>query len=160
MKIGLSLIFCIAAVTTGCLLYSFSSILAADTSETVPFLGGSATAGERYGLGAFTGIAQFNCKTEIYGCFAYGAHAGYRFSNSPTSFVEAGGGLMFLVIPVYAGIGIRMKEHEVTGGQVSVATGFFPFFLITRAYNEKSDIAAEISLAFFWPLKAIPMGSR
>lgn len=128
---------------------------AVPTEDVVPFFGGSATAGERVGLGAFVGAAKLTCDTGLYGCLGYGLSAGHRFSDPSASFIEGGGVFLFTVIPAYAGVGMRLKNQRIAGGQLSIATGILPVFLVFRAYNENSHISGEATLGFLWPLKKI-----
>jgi hypothetical protein len=132
-----------------------SKSLAYQSEDVVPFFGGSATAGERIGLGAFVGAAKLTCDTGLYGCLGYGLSAGHRFSDPSASFIEGGGVFLFTVIPAYAGVGMRLKNQRIAGGQLSIATGILPVFLVLRAYNENSHISGEATLGFLWPLKKI-----
>jgi hypothetical protein len=127
-----------------------TSGLSAVTNDTLPFIGGSFTASKRDGLGLFAGAVRLACETGWQSCLGFGAHTGYRFTDPSTSFLEVGAGGLFIVLPMYMGVGVRFKEDDVTGGQLSLATGIYPVFLTVRAFNESSGVSGEVSLALFW----------
>jgi hypothetical protein len=143
------------------MILSYSTAVTAALSEDfIPFVGGSATAGKSGGPGVLGGAGQLKCDTSIYACWGYIFSAGHRFRDPSTSFVEAGGAGIFLAIPAYAGLGLRVKGQKLAGGQLSIGTGILPLFLIMRAYNENSKISGEITLGFLWPLRPIGRVNR
>lgn len=122
----------------------------ADRPVEMAFFGGSGTLGARRGFGVLGGGAHLECGP--YGCYGYGVHMGKRFSAPSTSFIEAGGGVLVLFFPAYAGIGLRMKEGKTTGGQVSLGLGAGPLFLVTRGYTEDNNLSAEFTVGLVIPI--------
>jgi len=122
----------------------------ADKPLDAVFFGGSGTLGARRGFGVLGGAAHLECGT--YGCYGYGLHMGKRFSELSTSFIEAGGGALILFFPVYAGLGVRMKEGKTTGGQLSLGLGAGPLFLVTRGYTEDNRLSAEFTVGLVIPI--------
>jgi hypothetical protein len=100
--------------------------------------------------GAVVGFADGYCHS--YGCHGYTLLAGYKPTTPSASFIEVGSGLYVLYFPLYAGAGVRMKDGKPSGGQISLASGFGPFFVGSRAYNEAKRLKAEIWLGLFLPI--------
>ncbi len=118
-------------------------------------IGLSATAGPRAGLGVSTGIARAECGD--LGCGGYGLVLNNRLGRQYTASLEAGVGIYMLLLPAYAGLGVRASDGKVVGGQVSVGTGAGPVMALLTIFTEDSKLLAEFGLSATLP---IPLGER
>jgi hypothetical protein len=125
-----------------------------DKTIDIGFVGGSGTLGARRGWGVLAGGARL--KRYHYGAYGYGIQVGNWFSDPATFFVEGGVGAIVILFPAYAGAGIRMKEGKTVGGQISVAVGAGPLFLVTRGYTEEHRLSAELTLGLVIPIPLFP----
>jgi hypothetical protein len=119
------------------------------------FIGANATAGSRAGLGVTTGIARARCG-EL-GCGGYGLVLNNRLGRYYTASLEAGVGMYFMLVPAYAGLGVRARDGKVVGGQVSVGTGAGPVMALLTIFTEDARLSAEVGLSANLP---IPIGAR
>ena len=122
---------------------------------SVALIGANATAGPRAGLGVTTGIARAECG-EL-GCGGYGLVLNNRLGRHYTASLEAGVGMFMMVVPGYAGLGVRARDGKVVGGQVSAGTGVGPVMALLTIFTEDSKVLAEIGLSATLP---IPLGER
>jgi hypothetical protein len=155
MKILYKLICRICALTL--VLFCLEGQLAYAAREPVnlALIGLSATAGPRAGLGVTTGIARAECG-EL-GCGGYGLVLNNRLGRYYTASLEAGVGMFMMVVPGYAGLGVRARDGKVVGGQASVGTGVGPVMALLTIFTEDSKVLAEIGLSATLP---IPIGER
>lgn len=131
------------------------SIAAEKPARTFGILGASATVGPRGGLGVSTGLARATCG-EL-GCHGYGLVLNNRFGMHYTASLEAGTGFFVMLVPAYAGIGVRAKDGRTSGGQLSFGTGAGPVLGLITIYSANSKIGAEFGLSANLP---IPIGTK
>ncbi len=131
------------------------SLYAASEPLNVALIGASATAGARAGVGVSAGIARADCG-EL-GCAGYGLLLNNRFGRYYTASLEAGVGMFVMVVPGYAGLGVRARDGKVVGGQVSVGTGAGPVMALLTIFTEDARLSAEVGLSATFP---IPIGAR
>ena len=145
------------ACTVVVLMFCLENQTAYATREpmNVALIGLSATAGPRAGLGVTTGIARARCG-EL-GCGGYGLVLNNRLGRYYTASLEAGVGMFMMVVPGYAGLGVRARDGKVSGGQVSVGTGVGPVMALLTVFTEDARLSAEIGLSATLP---IPLGER
>jgi hypothetical protein len=65
--------------------------------------------------------------------------------------------MFMMVVPGYAGLGVRARDGKVVGGQVSAGTGVGPVMALLTIFTEDSKVLAEIGLSATLP---IPLGER
>lgn len=65
--------------------------------------------------------------------------------------------MFMMVVPGYAGLGVRARDGKVVGGQVSAGTGVMLVMALRTIFTEDARLSAEIGLSATFP---IPLGER